>query len=233
MVNNQGIIISLLIAVVFFVILYIIYYSTKNKSGSSNNSNNYNNNNYYNVDSQKATSSKCVVNNNEIKPETESKTETPPPSSSNEDEVFNVSNNIFTYDDAGAVCNAYGSRLATYDEVKKAYDKGANWCNYGWSDGKLALYPTQYNAWKKLQSGTKVKRKSCGLPGVNGGYFDNGNLKFGANCYGKKPAKNSNGTNCLASYDEDEIDYNNKVNKFVNEIEDYNILPFNKNKWDD
>ena len=52
----------------------------------------------------------------------------------------------------------------------------------------MALYPTQYSEWKRLQdSGVDEDlKKSCGRPGLNGGYFDNPNLKFGVNCYGVK-----------------------------------------------
>jgi hypothetical protein len=40
-------------------------------------------------------------------------------------EVFNVSNNRYTYEDAQAICKAYDSTLATYDQVEKAYNNGA------------------------------------------------------------------------------------------------------------
>ena len=40
-----------------------------------------------------------------------------------EDQVFHVPNNIYTYNDAKAVCKAYGSRLATYGEIENAYTK--------------------------------------------------------------------------------------------------------------
>ena len=104
-----------------------------------------------------------------------------------EDEVFNVGNNLYTYDDAKTLCSSYGARLATYDEIELAYNKGAEWCNYGWSDNQMAFFPTQKSTWKKLQEDPKTKN-NCGRPGVNGGYMTNPNIRFGANCYGKKPA---------------------------------------------
>lgn len=101
-------------------------------------------------------------------------------------EVFNVSNNLYTYEDAQAVCKALDSRLATYEEVESAYNNGAEWCNYGWSADQLALFPTQTKTWRALQGDCKTKNR-CGRPGVNGGYFRNPKIKFGVNCYGIKP----------------------------------------------
>ena len=50
-----------------------------------------------------------------------------------EKQVFNISNNIYTYDDAEAVCKAFGAELADYHQLKDWYQKGADWCNYGWT----------------------------------------------------------------------------------------------------
>ena len=102
------------------------------------------------------------------------------------EEVFNVDNNLYTYEDAQTVCKAYNSRLATYDEVEQAYNKGAEWCNYGWSEGQMAFFPTQKKTWDKLQK-MKGKENSCGRPGVNGGFIDNPYARFGINCFGVKP----------------------------------------------
>ena len=102
------------------------------------------------------------------------------------DEVFNISNNIYTYDDAQSVCAAYSSKLATYDQIENAYLNGGEWCNYGWSSDQMAYFPTQKATWNKLQKDGKHKN-DCGRPGVNGGYMANPKLKFGVNCYGKKP----------------------------------------------
>lgn len=111
-----------------------------------------------------------------------------------EAEVFNVSNNLYTYDDAVAVCKSYDAKLASYDQIEAAYNNGAEWCNYGWSEGQLALFPTQkatYDKLQKLDEGvtdpSEKKGNNCGRPGVNGGYIANPYVKFGVNCYGKKP----------------------------------------------
>ena len=82
------------------------------------------------------------------------------------------------------MCEALDSRLATEDEVKEAYQNGADWCNYGWSQGQKALYPTQQTTHDSLDG--YENDIQCGDVGVNGGYFDS-NLEFGVNCYGYKP----------------------------------------------
>jgi hypothetical protein len=107
-------------------------------------------------------------------------------------EVFNIRNNLYTYDEAREVCSVYGAKLATYDQIEKAYNKGGEWCNYGWSEGQMALFPTQKATWEKLQQGKtacspNISNNACGRPGINGGVIKNPNIRFGVNCYGKKP----------------------------------------------
>ena len=102
-------------------------------------------------------------------------------------EVFHVSDNLYSYDEAAAVCAANGAELASFDQIQEAFSLGAEWCSYGWSAGAMALYPTQQSTWSALQGELQEsKRTACGRPGVNGGYFDP-KLKFGVNCYGIKP----------------------------------------------
>jgi len=50
----------------------------------------------------------------------------------------------------------------------------------------MAYFPTQKSTWTQLQKDPKNKNK-CGRPGVNGGYMNNKFLRFGVNCFGKKP----------------------------------------------
>jgi hypothetical protein len=102
------------------------------------------------------------------------------------EETFNISNNLYSFHDAGALCKAMGARLATYDEVEEAYNNGAEWSTYGWSEGQHAYFPTQKETWNKLQK-IKGHEHDLGRPGVNGGYFSNPNVRFGVNCYGVKP----------------------------------------------
>ena len=68
-------------------------------------------------------------------------------------QVFNVARNLYTFEEAEPLCKAFGAELATYDQVKSAYEKGADWCNYGWVKGQLAVYPTQQSTYDKLQQG--------------------------------------------------------------------------------
>jgi len=103
-------------------------------------------------------------------------------------EVFHISNNLYNYADAQAICSSYGAELATASQLESSYQDGADFCSYGWSAGQMALFPTQYATWEKLQTDPKTKN-NCGRVGVNGGYFANPNLRFGVNCYGVKPAQ--------------------------------------------
>lgn len=151
-------------------------------------------------------------------------------------QVFNISDNIYSYYDAMALCKAYDSKLANYKQVTDAYKNGAEWCNYGWTKGQMALYPTQKCTWEKLQRGPKSHRYDCGRPGINGGYFDNPYLKFGVNCYGNKPKPTSKekqliklSTNPYLTQKERE--FKNKVDYYKSRKYDYTILPFHKKKW--
>ena len=143
-------------------------------------------------------------------------------------QVFNVSRNIYTYHDAAAVCAAVDSELATYDQVKDAYDQGADWCNYGWVKGQMAVYPTQKSTYEKLQKGHPQYHNACGRPGVNGGYFDNPELLFGVNCFGVRPAKNAmdelNDSDVALPPTTDEIEFEKKVQKFRDEMENTCLL---------
>ena len=103
-----------------------------------------------------------------------------------ENEVFNISTNAYTYEDAQAVCGIYDAELATYDQIEEAYNNGAEWCSYGWSANQMAFFPTQKKTWDKLQK-SETHKNNCGRPGVNGGHIANPYIKFGVNCYGKKP----------------------------------------------
>ncbi len=114
-------------------------------------------------------------------------------------EVFNVSQNKYSYYDAQALCKSLGAELATYDQVVDAYKQGADWCNYGWVEGQMAVFPTQEGTWEKIQEGPEDQRTSCGRPGVNGGYFDNPELQFGVTCYGIKPVQSKHDATAIAA----------------------------------
>ena len=142
-------------------------------------------------------------------------------------EVFNVNNNLYTYDDAQAICKNYGARLANYDEVEESYNDGGEWCNYGWSGSQMALFPTQKNTWNKLQQTDKHKN-DCGRPGINGGYIANPYAKFGVNCYGVKPKP---GTKDLSGNRLNYVDQILKDSNVVTQNKDLVLNSFNYNKW--
>jgi hypothetical protein len=152
-------------------------------------------------------------------------------------EVFNISRNIYTFNDAAAVCAAAGAELATYDQVKEAYDDGADWCNYGWVKGQMAVYPTQKKTWEKLQKGSAEFRNACGQPGVNGGYFDNPELRFGVNCYGVKPAQKASDelldSQVALPQSPAEWEFEKQVQRFRDQMDAATVLPFHKGKWNE
>lgn len=144
-------------------------------------------------------------------------------------EVFHISDNKFTYDDAPAVCAAYGSELATLEQIIDAYNHGAEWCGYGWSAGGMALYPTQKSTWDALQQEVdQAKKTACGRPGVNGGYFDP-TSKFGVNCYGIKPQGNIKLPTPLPG--SDPTAFNSAVAKFKAMIKSFNLDPYSRTTW--
>ena len=145
-----------------------------------------------------------------------------------EKEVFNIRDNMFSYDEARAVCKAHNSELATLEQMIEAYKRGANWCSYGWSEGQLALYPTQSDFWNRLQT-DPYRKNECGKPGVNGGYFENPNYKFGANCYGVKPRPKSNELEKNRYFREDPLQV--KVDQYKEQKNDIRISPFSRDDW--
>jgi hypothetical protein len=145
-------------------------------------------------------------------------------------QVFNVSRNLYKFSDAEPLCRAYGAELATYDQVKDAYKAGADWCNYGWSKGQLALYPTQKSTYDKLQHGPEHERMSCGLPGVNGGYFPNEEQRFGVNCYGPRPAESALDERTQMEERSDTA-FDREVNHYKAELDSIAVNPFNSKQW--
>jgi hypothetical protein len=151
-------------------------------------------------------------------------------------EVFNINANDFTYYDAEPMCRALGAELATYDQVKDAWSKGANWCNYGWAKGQVAVYPTQKEFYEKLQSGPPEDQAACGVPGVNGGFFDNPEMRFGVNCYGVKPSQTANDVRLLEEkgilpQSPDTLKMNQQAQEYKEKLGSIGVMPFSDNKW--
>ena len=150
-------------------------------------------------------------------------------------QVFNIPENDYIYPDAKALCSAYGARLATYKEVEETYKDGGEWCNYGWSDDQMALFPTQQKTYDKLQKITGHEN-DCGRPGVNGGYIANPKVKFGVNCYGYKPRMNSTEEELMATeplYPKTlkDIAMENRVKYWKDKLSSILVSPFNHNTW--
>ena len=150
-------------------------------------------------------------------------------------QVFNIPGNYYDYDNAKAVCQAYGANLATYDQIEKAYGSGAEWCNYGWSDDQLALFPTQKKTYDRLQT-IPGHENDCGRTGVNGGYIANPNIKFGINCYGNKPKITSEEDELMKTatpYPETAKDlaFQKRIDFWKNKVDEILVSPFNYDTW--
>jgi hypothetical protein len=159
----------------------------------------------------------------------------PAPSNVSSEQVFNIPGNYYDYEDAKSLCTAYGARLASYDEVENAYNDGAEWCNYGWSQNKLALFPTQKSTYEKLQT-IPGHENDCGRPGVNGGYMENPHIKYGVNCFGAKPAITPDEANLMSNTTpypktEKDIAMEERVEYWKSKLSDILVSPFNNNQW--
>ena len=111
------------------------------------------------------------------------KTDKTEPDKTGSPEAYHIYGN-FDYSMSKSICKAYDAKLASLSQIKESYEKGGEWCDYGWSQDGMVLYPTQEETWKKYQD---VKKDQCGIPGVNGGYNHRLNQRLGVNCYGVKP----------------------------------------------
>jgi heme/copper-type cytochrome/quinol oxidase subunit 2 len=152
-----------------------------------------------------------------------------------EPEVFNIPGNNYNYHDAQALCKAYDAKLATYSQIEKAYKNGADWCNYGWSDNQMILYPTQKEKWQRLQK-IEGHENDCGRPGINGGYMANPALKFGVNCYGIKPKISPKEEELMATQPlypktKRDIAIENRVSYWKNKLDEVLVAPFNHTSW--
>lgn len=151
-------------------------------------------------------------------------------------QVFNIPGNYYNYENAKALCSAYGSKLASYSQVEDVYKNGGEWCNYGWSEGQMALFPTQQSTFNNLQQIPKHEH-DCGRPGINGGYIANPNVRFGVNCYGVKPTitqEEENLMNTIPPYPEtaEDLAFQKRVDFWKTEIDNILVSPFNHSNWD-
>ncbi len=125
--------------------------------------------------------------------------------------------------------------MATYEQVEDAYNKGGEWCNYGWSEGQMALFPTQQKTFDKLQT-IEGHEHDCGRPGVNGGYIANPEMKFGVNCYGYKPKITKDEEYLMANAEPypkttKDILLEKRVEYWKNKLGEVLVSPFNHTTW--
>jgi hypothetical protein len=150
-------------------------------------------------------------------------------------QVYNIPGNNYNYENAQALCQAYGSELATYNQIEKAYNNGAEWCNYGWSANQMAFFPTQQETYNNLQK-IDGHHNDCGRPGINGGYMANPNIKFGVNCYGYKPKITQEENELMDSVSPypvtmKEIEFQKRVDYWKNKVDEILVSPFNYTNW--
>jgi hypothetical protein len=158
-------------------------------------------------------------------------------------EVFLIYNK-YTYDEAKEICKLYSGRLADEADLDKAFTNGANWCNWGWLEGKKIAYPVQEKYWEQVE---KVHKGYCGpTAGINKISNVDPSKKYSVNCYGIKPRKSKKDL----LLDEDLLK-SKKMNKLENRIKQcklnkkektakkwaseqrkgVRIVSFNKYKW--
>ena len=158
------------------------------------------------------------------------------PGSKMRKQVFHIPASVYDYDNAKALCQAYGANLANIDQIEEAHKSGAEWCSYGWSDNQMILYPTQKSTWDSLQQNPE-KKNSCGRPGINGGFMDNASMKAGVNCYGERPEMNESSSKLMANIQNYEagkmIDplHDARINEMRGKINNIVVAPFNKSAW--
>ena len=150
-------------------------------------------------------------------------------------QVFNIPGNYYNYENAKAICTSYGAKLATYQQIEDSYENGGEWCNYGWSEGQNALFPTQQKTFDNLQK-IKGHEHDCGRPGINGGYIANPEIKFGVNCYGNKPKINSQEEELMKTVSpypqtKEDLVFQKRVDYWKEKVDEILVSPFNYNSW--
>jgi hypothetical protein len=99
----------------------------------------------------------------------------------------------------------------------------------------MAFYPTQTDKWEKLQK-IEGHEHDCGRPGINGGYIDNPNVRFGANCFGYKPVitekeMNQMGNTPLYPKTNKELQFDKNVEMWRKKLSEITVAPFNNKNW--
>lgn len=166
-----------------------------------------------------------------------------------EKEVFHIADQIYTFDEAACKCNAVspGARLATEAEVINAFNAGANWVGYGWTESPpshgpdamaKAFFPLQAEEfYKRIDSPGSHKGHlprdqwfANGVPGVNGGFFRKTN-RFGINCFGVRPAGMVAVPNPIPPPTEAQMCKATQPFNVTHKLRSDNIAGFNRTQW--
>lgn len=147
-------------------------------------------------------------------------------------EVFNIKENIYTIDDAPAVCGALGAQVATIEQLMQAHKNGADWCNVGWTKDGIAAYPIQQSTFDIMQQNVPEKRNMCGKPGINMVRNDP-NLLYGVNCYGVKPTPKGDEKIRPVLLSDTQQEINAKIAQLQKNLNNIGVVPFNSSKWNE
>uniref|UniRef100_A0A6C0HM11 Link domain-containing protein n=1 Tax=viral metagenome TaxID=1070528 RepID=A0A6C0HM11_9ZZZZ len=169
-----------------------------------------------------------AMSNMTAAPASVTKPTAPAPTQPRTPEVFNVKANVYTFDDAPAVCGALNSDVATIEQLITAHQNGADWCNVGWTKDGLAGYPTQLSTWQIFQN-SPGQESSCGKPGINLVRNDP-NLLYGVNCYGSKPDPIGNEKVRVGVISDAQAALNAKIAELQTNGH-INLTPFNSDTW--
>ncbi len=73
----------------------------------------------------------------------------------------------------------------------------------------------------------------CGKPQLNGGYFDNPNLRFGVNCYGIKPSPKGRERIKSTFMSDADAELQTMIDRFKKDLDNELITlgPFNHDQW--
>ena len=99
----------------------------------------------------------------------------------------------------------------------------------------MALYPTQKKTWNKYQT-IPGHEHDCGRPGINGGYIDNPNVRFGVNCFGYKPEITDEEKQKMRYGQQypktnKEIEFDKRVDSWKDKLNSLEVSPFNNELW--
>lgn len=124
----------------------------------------------------------CVDENNQIQTMNVPVSVPAPPADKRE--LFLIYNK-YNYQEAREVCKIYKGRLATKQDLNDAFNKGANWCSWGWLEGMSVGYPVQEKYWMAID---KSHKGFCGpTAGLNVIESVDPLKKYYVTCFGLKP----------------------------------------------